>query len=989
MNSVRIHHAVAVTAVLAVALLIAGPAAAQEAPLDFTVSGSAMPGQALTVTVSTTDGSTIQSVAWSQAGGATAGLSGTSSATLNVTLPAATCFAEHLFEVLREPATTTTEPFHGGLPERFQVVGVNPLALEEAAVVALDAHVTTSSGSYTAEYELHVTLPWRISSGLRMVPVDAPVLLTGKEQASYDWTMTTPDGSSATLQGAGTAAPWFTPDVVGKYTVTVTDLDAAEVKTIEIFGGVWRGIINGQDEDGRPTVDITCALCHSQTVADWAQTGHAEIFNDNLETSTHYSESCLGCHTVGFDKDGANNGMDDQDDYQAFLDAGLLNNPGDNWTTMLDQFPHAAQHGNIQCENCHGPQNQSTVPNDWSEAHMTNAPRVSLSADVCGACHGEPARHARFQQWQISGHANYELAQDEGMSGSCAKCHTANGFLAWVENGAAPGASVDVTWSASDIHPQTCVTCHDPHNAGTTSGGPDTDAPMRIQGDTPELGSGFVATSLGKGAICATCHNSRRGLRNDATFASITDRDRAPHLGPQTDVLMGQNAFMVDVGRRSYHSLIQDSCVTCHMDATPPPADLSYNLGGTNHTFAASPEICSQCHVAITAESVQGQVESKLTRLHEALVAGWTAELQSMLSSGATIDFDGEVTLSSAAQVLSVEFGETHGRQALTVTTPSGTYGPVRMSSIDVTTGSGTAGLSDQANPLLIKAGWNYLLIEGDGSEGVHNPTWTAEVLATSLGALETFVEDGTGSGGGTGGNAEETGGLGPVSCSQAYVYWVDIAAHQEGESGSVWRTDLAIRNIGSESASIDFFLHASGGDTGASSQIPAGAQGIYEDIVSAMGVQGKGSLEICSDQPLRLIGRTFNQSVSGTFGQFADGVSAGALSTGQTASLLGLRQQTNIFRTNINLTNASASVAAQVLVTLYASDGTELGDYTVTVPPGQSVQDLQPFANRVGAPNQGWGFATVGVLSGQGVLASASVVDDKTNDATTVPMKR
>lgn len=53
---------------------------------------------------------------------------------------------------------------------------------------------------------------------------------------------------------------------------------------------------------------------------------------------------------------------------------------------------------------------------------------------------------------------------------------------------------------------------------------------------------------------------------------------------------------------------------------------------------------------------------------------------------------------------------------------------------------------------------------------------------------------------------------------------------------------------------------------------------------------------------------------------RFADGVSGGALSTGQTASLLGLRQQTNPFRTNINLTNASASVAAQVLVTLYAS---------------------------------------------------------------------
>lgn len=35
------------------------------------------------------------------------------------------------------------------------------------------------------------------------------------------------------------------------------------------------------------------------------------------------------------------------------------------------------------------------------------------------------------------------------------------------------------------------------------------------------------------------------------------------------------------------------------------------------------------------------------------------------------------------------------------------------------------------------KAGWNYWLIHGDGSDGVHNPGFTVEVLNASVNALK------------------------------------------------------------------------------------------------------------------------------------------------------------------------------------------------------------------------------------------------------------
>jgi hypothetical protein len=54
----------------------------------------------------------------------------------------------------------------------------------------------------------------------------------------------------------------------------------------------------------------------------------------------------------------------------------------------------------------------------------------------------------------------------------------------------------------------------------------------------------------------------------------------------------------------------------------------------------------------------------------------------------------------------------------------------------------------------------------------------------------------------------------------------------------------------------------------------------------------------------------------------------------------------------------------------------------------GMVVQDIEPFKTRADAPDVGWGFARVLVVSGNGIVTSASVVDSRTNDATTIPMK-
>jgi hypothetical protein len=80
-----------------------------------------------------------------------------------------------------------------------------------------------------------------------------------------------------------------------------------------------------------------------------------------------------------------------------------------------------------------------------------------------------------------------------------------------------------------------------------------------------------------------------------------TADDRAPHTAARTDVLKGQNASFVFVGERGKYSLITDTCTNCHMELTPPPADLSYNLGGTSHAFGASRRYAQSTTEPLTA----------------------------------------------------------------------------------------------------------------------------------------------------------------------------------------------------------------------------------------------------------------------------------------------------------------------------------------------------------------------------------------------------
>ena len=269
--------------------------------------GDLVPGGTATLTVETTDGSTISSVSWSQVGGAEAVLSGTDSETVTIQFGDAAAYKAELIHVLSEPPIAPEDlppnvpppegEFPGGLQDRFTVVGIYPFALEHGSSIELEVQVSTSSGDYTEHAEVSVDTGYHWTYGVRNVPVNVAVLLHGKDQGSYDWALTAPGGSSASLADADTQNPNFTPDVNGRYEITVTDEAAGEPVTIVMYAGTYEGVITGQDAEGNPVAD-DCTVCHNDSIApdkftDWAKSGHAEILQQNFaqpaETS-HYGD---------------------------------------------------------------------------------------------------------------------------------------------------------------------------------------------------------------------------------------------------------------------------------------------------------------------------------------------------------------------------------------------------------------------------------------------------------------------------------------------------------------------------------------------------------------------------------------------------------------------------------------------------------------------------------------------------------------------------
>lgn len=356
---------------------------------------------------------------------------------------------------------------------------------------------------------------------------------------------------------------------------------------------------------------------------------------------------------------------------------------------------------------------------------------------VFGAAVAARAAADRRQEWARSGHANRELARLQAtvenrgtITAHCARCHSEQGFLAWLPQLAKgdpglivqpDGSPATVPYLASlgltrfSVRPQTCAACH---NA---------DFSLRVRGSTAMLPAGFRARAVGAGALCMTCHNTRNGAI--AWNAADPRRYTAPHVSAQADVIMGKNVYFVDFGENyvSPHAAFTgDACVTCHLKLNPE-----------GHTFKAQKTVCGSCHGSgIKAEFVQEATEHLLEGLAQAIGARVLARKARIATVGAWDPKTDRTTPNfrvDPATIVGAEPTEFHGQMGVKFLLTGNRELYTLFADIRDASGAAVFPTGD----VVVRAMWNYFMIHSDGSEGVHNPRFARLVIAATLDALK------------------------------------------------------------------------------------------------------------------------------------------------------------------------------------------------------------------------------------------------------------
>jgi hypothetical protein len=455
----------------------------------------------------------------------------------------------------------------------------------------------------------------------------------------------TGESSSPVYQLADRA--FFRPDVMGSYTVNATIITVGSGSinlTATITAGTYVGV-------------QTCAGCHSGGVVfngkpvpsiypTFTNTPHASMFARAIDglVSSHYSKSCISCHTLGYDTNpfAVNGGFDDLALLNNWTFPSVLTNG--NWASMQANYPSVAGLANIQCENCHGPGNQHIF--SQNVVGNTNAISVNYAAGDCAQCHDSLTGHFKSAEWNNSLHAAASRTPSGVNRPQCVRCHTAPGFVGWATaggmamlnqyptnifwanststnilayTGTAPAYTSPANPPDTRYYPITCQACHDPHNFSN---------PHQLRmGYNVTLSDGTVVTNAGAGGFCMECHNSRNGsVTNMMAKYPLNQPNWAAgvafgtHDSPQGDMLEGVNAITYgqNIPSAPHANVITDTCAGCHMQPVAATvvvngvtnANPAFTLAG-GHTFKMSyintngvkvpvTAVCAPCHGTLT-----------------------------------------------------------------------------------------------------------------------------------------------------------------------------------------------------------------------------------------------------------------------------------------------------------------------------------------------------------------------------------------------------
>src|SRR5205807_3245610 len=134
----------------------------------------------------------------------------------------------------------------------------------------------------------------------------------------------------------------------------------------------------------------------------WLGTGHATMFTRGINgvASDHYTGACVSCHTVGNDPGVAAKGFDEA---ATAVSWSMPVMGATNWDDLVadPKMASVVKLANIQCENCHGPQDSDAHTQTWDANHQSQpflSPRIAYAAENCATCHAAGAHHI-YSEW--------------------------------------------------------------------------------------------------------------------------------------------------------------------------------------------------------------------------------------------------------------------------------------------------------------------------------------------------------------------------------------------------------------------------------------------------------------------------------------------------------------------------------------------------------------------------------------------------------------
>jgi uncharacterized repeat protein (TIGR01451 family) len=206
------------------------------------------------------------------------------------------------------------------------------------------------------------------------------------------------------------------------------------------------------------------------------------------------------------------------------------------------------------------------------------------------------------------------------------------------------------------------------------------------------------------------------------------------------------------------------------------------------------------------------------------------------------------------------------------------------------------------------------------------------------------------------------------------------------------WQTDMRLFNAGTAAVdtTLTFYSQNGGAPRVANITIPAGQVRQFDKALATVfgTTNDGGAIHVSTATPARLVAtaRTYNQTPTGTYGQFISGVTpAEATGLGDRALQILQVEESNRFRSNIGLAEVTGQpVTLEIAIVPPDAKFTVVTEVTLAA---NEFRQINSLLRSVGLADTYNARVSVRAISGAGrVTAYASVIDMLTNDPTYVP---